>query len=72
MGGYIYTSRWKAFWIIFAAITFPIFIGVTSSRNEEQADRMIGATAVIWTIIAPIDNSLAIQRAKKKIEDLKS
>jgi hypothetical protein len=47
-----------------------VVIAGSSRNNEEAMTRVFGIAPVVGTIIAPIDNALAISRAKKQVEEL--
>ena len=71
--GYIHTRRWKALGIFF---TIFIGIGTIASSNANSLEESFekgfetGVTlAPFAMVIATIDNSLAIQRARQKIAD---
>ncbi|MEI3650479.1 MAG: hypothetical protein V6D39_10890 [Dolichospermum lemmermannii FEM_B0920] len=71
LGGYCYTRRWKAFlWLICGGAVIGVVIAGSSRNNEEAMARAFGIGSVAGTIIAPIDNALAISRAKKQLEEL--
>lgn len=71
IGGYIYTARWKAFWILFGIILGIIMLGSINERDEEKIDRLSTFCGVVAAIVAPIDNSIAIQSARDKIDAMK-
>ena len=71
IGGYIYTARWKAFWILFGIISGIIMLGSINERDEEKIDRLATFCGVVAAIVAPIDNGIAIQSAKEKINAMK-
>ncbi|BAZ87408.1 hypothetical protein [Dolichospermum compactum] len=71
IGGYCYTRRWKAvLWLMCGGALIGMVIGGTARNNKEAMARAFGIGSVAGTIIAPIDNALAISRAKKQIEEL--
>ncbi|MBC5794802.1 MAG: hypothetical protein VKL60_16545 [Sphaerospermopsis sp.] len=70
LAGYCYTRRWKALlWLGLSLGVTGAIIGLSSSTEEEAMERGF-AIGSIASLIAPIDNSLAISRAKKQIEDI--
>ena len=70
IGGYIYTGRWKAFFIMFGSVLFLNLLINSGSKNErEMIENSFIFGGVVFTIIAPIDNALAIRRAKEKMEE---
>ena len=71
IGGYIYTARWKAFWILFCVLFGIILIGTINEQDEEKIDRLGTFCGVIASIVAPIDNSIAILKARDKINAIK-
>ncbi|TYQ30287.1 MULTISPECIES: hypothetical protein [unclassified Pseudanabaena] len=71
-GGYGYTRRWQPFLILIGVAMLLGIVMVSLDNSKDQKKRLFNAAALMGTIIAPIDNGLAIARAKKKIEDLKS
>lgn len=71
VGGYIYTARWKAFWILFSVILGIIMLGSVNERDEEKIDRLATFCGVVAAIVAPIDNGIAIQSAREKINQMK-
>ena len=71
IGGYIYTARWKAFWILFGIIFGIIMLGSINERDEEKIDRLSTFCGVVAAIVSPIDNSIAIQSARDKINAMK-
>lgn len=71
IGGYIYTGRWKAFWILFGVLFGIIMLGSVNERDEEKIDNLATFCGVVAAIVAPIDNSIAIQSAREKINQMK-
>lgn len=71
IGGYCYTRRWKAFlWLMCGGALIGVVVAGNSRNSEEAMARAFGIGSVAGTIIAPIDNALAISRAKKQVEEL--
>lgn len=71
ISGYIYTARWKAFWIFFGVIFGVIMLGSVNERDEEKIDSLATFCGVVAAIVAPIDNSIVIQSAREKINQMK-
>jgi hypothetical protein len=71
IGGYIYTARWKAFWILFSVLFGIILIGTINEKNDEKVDGLATFCGVVASIVAPIDNIIAIQSAREKIDEIK-
>jgi hypothetical protein len=71
IGGYFYTRRWKAFLYLICSVSLMGGIIGGNPRTEKEAlERGLMIGSIIGTIVAPIDNALAISRAKKQIEEL--
>lgn len=69
IGGYIYTGRWKAFFILFGSAFLVNCLIILGSNNEKDGfQNAITFSSILGTIIAPIDNGLAINRAKEKLK----
>ena len=71
IGGYIYTARWKAFWILFSVLFGIILIGTINEKDDEKVDGLATFCGVVAAIVAPIDNGIAIQSAKEKFRHIK-
>jgi len=72
--GYIYTGRWKAFGITFSSFVAVFTLCILAQGNrltEKFQDDLTTSGAVIFSIIAPIDNASAIKRARERIEQFK-
>lgn len=71
IGGYIYTGRWKPMFILLGSLTVLNTLILMGSRNEREGFASAFSTsAILSTIIAPIDNGSAIKRAKDKIRQV--
>jgi len=70
IGGYIYTKRWKAFLILLGSgFLVGTAIGLTEKDSDKVAEKAFSVGSLIGSIAAPIDNGLAIWKAKKKLEE---
>lgn len=73
IGGYIYTQRWKAFGISVATmvgVLTMIIFATGNNWNEKQEETTTTFLGIVWAIVAPIDNALAIKRAKEEIKSI--
>lgn len=69
--GYCYTRRWKAFlWMLCSFGLMGAIIGGFSRTEKEAMERAFTIGSLGGLIVAPIDNALAISRAKKQMEEL--
>ena len=71
IGGYVYTARWRAFFILFGILFGIIFLGAVNERDEKKIDGLTTFCSVIAAIVAPIDNCFAIHSAREKINSMK-
>jgi hypothetical protein len=71
IGGYIYTARWKAFSIIFSIFVGILTLSTINEKNEEKIDGLTTFWGVVLSITCSIDNSIAIQAARDKIDEMK-
>jgi hypothetical protein len=71
IGGYLYTTRWKALSILFGTLALTGAVIGAGSKNEEEAFKKgLELGSIIAPIAASLDNGLAISRARKKIHEL--
>jgi hypothetical protein len=71
IAGYFYTRRWKAFlWLICSVALMGAIVGGFSRSEKEAMERGFTIGSLGGLIVAPIDNALAISRAKKQMEEL--
>jgi hypothetical protein len=70
IGGYIYTARWKAFWILFSILFGIVLIGTINEKDDEKVERFATFCGLVASIVAPIDNIKAIQAARDKINEM--
>ncbi|MDJ0800091.1 MAG: hypothetical protein QNJ51_25340 [Calothrix sp. MO_167.B12] len=70
ISGYFYTRRWDAFLNFFCCLIIIGAVVGTIYRNVTGTSISYNMGSIMTTIIPPIDNALAIHRAKKKIEKL--
>jgi len=71
IGSYIYTGRWKTFFIIFAC-QFSIGFGIamTSEDPEEGFTNAFNWSLISWPIISLVDNISAVNRSRDQIKEL--
>jgi hypothetical protein len=71
IGGYLYTARWKAFCILFSILVGILTLSIINEQDDEKVDRLTTFGGVVAAIVASIDNSIAIQSARDKINAIK-
>jgi hypothetical protein len=71
IGGYIYTARWKALCIIFSILVGILTVSTINENDEEKIDGLTTFWGVVVAVAASIDNSIAIQNAREKINQIK-
>ncbi|OIP68753.1 MAG: hypothetical protein AUK48_15335 [Oscillatoriales cyanobacterium CG2_30_44_21] len=71
VGGYIYTARWKAMCIMFSILVGVLTVSTINENDEEKIDRLTTFWGAIIAVAASIDNSIAIQNARGKIDEIK-
>ena len=71
IGGYIYTARWKSFCIIFSIFVGILTVSTINEKNDEKIDGLTKFWGVVLSITSSIDNSIAIQTAREKINAMK-
>ncbi|TRT87090.1 MAG: hypothetical protein EWV82_04650 [Microcystis aeruginosa Ma_AC_P_19900807_S299] len=71
LAGYCYTRRWKAFlWMLFSFGVMGAIVGGFSRTEKEAMERAFTIGSLGGLIVTPIDNALAISRARKQMEDI--
>jgi hypothetical protein len=71
IGTYIYTKRWKAFFIFCAFLLFIGGIVGANSKNEEEAfANGIAVGSIIGPIASLIDNISAVNRSRDEVKKL--
>lgn len=71
IGGYIYTARWKAFCILFGVFVGILTISIINEKDEKKIDSLTTFVGIVISIASSIDNSIAIQSAREKIDQIK-
>ncbi|MDX2255522.1 MAG: hypothetical protein NW214_08415 [Pseudanabaenaceae cyanobacterium bins.39] len=71
IGGYIYTARWKAFCIIFSICVGLITFSTINERDDRKVDELTKFWGIVLSITAAIDNSIGINVAREKINQMK-
>ncbi|ANV85867.1 hypothetical protein AWQ21_15155 (plasmid) [Picosynechococcus sp. PCC 7003] len=70
LGAYVYTRRWKAFWVTFACLgTLGFVIGAGSEDPEEAFANAFAVGSVVTPLVVGIDNGMAISRARENKPD---
>lgn len=63
---YGYVGRWKAFFIVLLGFIFlGGLVGIASENEEEAMANAFAVSSIVGPLVAGIDNSLAIRRARK-------
>jgi len=68
IGGYIYTGRWAAFFKLLLIGGFLGGLGLIITPEDSKGDTLV-AIACAGTLIAPIDNGIAISSARKQVKN---
>ncbi|WP_024547083.1 SHOCT domain-containing protein [Picosynechococcus sp. NKBG15041c] len=70
IGAYVYTRRWKAFWITFTCLgLLGGAVGATSEDVEEAIANAFVVGSIVWPLATSIDNGAAISRARNNEPD---
>ncbi len=68
IGSYIYTGRWKTFFIIFACqFSLGFCITMAFEDSEEGFAKAFNWSLISWPLISFVDNASAINRARDQI-----
>ena len=70
IGGYIYTARWKAFWILFSIFVGIFTISTINENDEKKIDSVTTCLGAVMAVAASADNCIAIQNAREKINQM--
>jgi hypothetical protein len=71
IGGYMYTTRWKAFCIIFSVCVGLITFSTINERDERKIDELTKFWGIVMSITAAIDNGISITNARERINQMK-
>jgi ABC-type Fe3+ transport system permease subunit len=71
IGAYIYTGRWKAFFILLTSLfCLGVIVGTNSENEEEAFVNAFAVSSIITPIATLIDNISAINRSRNEVKKL--